>query len=129
MSIPLSPSDGAVLITGTSSGIGFETAVSLANQGWLVFAGVEKLTQAEALFERIEDRENLVPVVMDVTDEAQVKAGAALVEKHLASLSTDAPRTRKPHLVTIINNAGVSGDGGPAEALSIESFERTMNGG
>lgn len=126
MSVSLKPTDGAILLTGASTGIGADAAITLANQGWLVFACVRKLTDGDTLVEKATIKANLVPVLLDVTNEEQIKEGAATVEKHLGSLSIAGPR--KPYLVAIINNAGIADESGPSEAMAIAAFEKTMNG-
>ena len=65
-----------LLITGASTGIGRDAAVRLASAGFDVFAGVR--TDEDALSVK---RDGLTPVMVDVTDDAQVEAAVATVAK------------------------------------------------
>ena len=63
----------SVLITGASTGIGRATALHLDAAGWRVFAGVRKEEDAASLREAGSER--LVPLMLDVTDAAQIAGG------------------------------------------------------
>lgn len=97
----------SVLVTGASRGIGRRTALQLAAHGWAVFAGVRRPEDGEAL--RAE-APALVPVVLDVTDEAQV---AALDQALPARLDA------------LVNNAGVV-VGGPIEGVELDGLRRQL---
>lgn len=103
-----------VLVTGAGRGIGKATALHLAAEGWQVFAGVRKPEDGEALV--AEGGAGIVPVQLDVTDDAQIEAlGAALPSQ----------------LDAVVNNAGIAVDG-PVEALTRdrlrEQFEVNVYG-
>lgn len=102
----------SVLVTGASTGIGRATALRLDSAGWRVFAGVRRETDALALGDAASKR--LVPLMLDVTDPAQV-AGAA---KRIGTETDDA-------LEGLVNNAGVALPG-PLETLPIEDFRRQL---
>ena len=57
---------GAVVITGASTGIGRATALFLDRNGFQVFAGVRRDADAESL--RKEASQNLHPLQLDVVD-------------------------------------------------------------
>ena len=57
------------VVTGASSGIGHATARALATRGFHVLAGVRRESDAEQLAGK-----NLEPVILDVTDAAQIAA-------------------------------------------------------
>ena len=59
-----------ILLTGASSGIGYDTAVALAQQGHKVYAAARRVERMEPLRQY-----GIVPLKMDVTDEASMKAG------------------------------------------------------
>ena len=59
-----------ILLTGASSGIGYDTAVALAQQGHKVYAAARRVERMESLRQY-----GIVPLKMDVTDEASMKAG------------------------------------------------------
>ena len=59
-----------ILLTGASSGIGYDTAVALAQQGHKVYAAARRVERMEPLRQF-----GIVPLKMDVTDEASMKAG------------------------------------------------------
>ena len=103
--------DGAVLITGASTGIGEATALQLHKAGFRVFAGVRKPEDGERL------RAAGITVIqpLDVTSADDVAAAVHTVEQSLAGVP----------LRGIVNNAGV-GIGGPLEALDLDDFRRTI---
>ncbi len=100
-----------VLITGASSGIGRTTALHLAACGYQVFAGVRRESDAEAL--RREVRQGLTPILLDVTDQAQLQALPSVLAAELAD----------GKLYGLINNAGISLTS-PLEYVSAEHVER-----
>ena len=103
--------DGAVVITGASTGIGEATALQLQKAGFHVFAGVRKPEDGDRL------RAAGVTVIrpLDVTKAEDVEAAVKKVDEALGG----AP------LRGIVNNAGI-GIGGPLEALDLDDFRRTI---
>ncbi len=59
-----------ILLTGASSGIGYDTAVALAQQGHKVYAAARRVDRMELLRQY-----GIVPLKMDVTDEASMQEG------------------------------------------------------
>ena len=104
----------SVVITGTSSGIGWGTAKVLIANGLRVFGSVRKTSDAERL--EAEFGERFVPLLFDVTDEAAVKAAAADVRSALAG----------QRLTGLVNNAGVA-VAGPLLELPTEEFRRQID--
>src|SRR3954467_10200821 len=104
-------SDGAVLITGASTGIGEATALQLQKAGFRVFAGVRKPEDGDRL------RAAGVTVIqpLDVTKTEDVEAAGKTVEEALDGTP----------LRGIVNNAGI-GLGGPLEALDLDDFRKTL---
>jgi NAD(P)-dependent dehydrogenase (short-subunit alcohol dehydrogenase family) len=84
----------SVLVTGASTGIGRATALHLDGRGWKVFAGVRKEKDAEALREAGSER--LVPLILDVTDPAQIAAAAERIGAETGDAGLDG----------LVNNAG-----------------------
>jgi NAD(P)-dependent dehydrogenase (short-subunit alcohol dehydrogenase family) len=103
----------SVVITGTSTGIGWGTAKVLIANGFRVFGSVRKTSDAERLAAEFGAR--FVPLIFDVTDEAAVKAAAADVRTALAG----------EKLAGLVNNAGVA-VAGPLLELPIEEFRRQI---
>ncbi|MBW4506988.1 MAG: SDR family NAD(P)-dependent oxidoreductase [Scytonematopsis contorta HA4267-MV1] len=68
---------GAVVITGTSSGLGRATALLLDKQGYHVFAGVRTEKDAESL--KQEASGFLTPIIMDITKQEQIQAASEFV--------------------------------------------------
>jgi NAD(P)-dependent dehydrogenase (short-subunit alcohol dehydrogenase family) len=102
-----------VVITGTSTGIGWGTTKVLIGKGFRVFGSVRKTSDAERLSSEFGER--FVPLIFDVTDEAAVKAAAASVRTALAG----------ERLAGLVNNAGVA-VAGPLLELPIEDFRRQI---
>ena len=96
-----------VLITGASKGIGKATALYLDKQGFHVFAGVRKASDAEML--QSEASERLQTVFIDVTNSEQI----ATTAEHITTI------VGQTGLYGLINNAGM-GEPGPLELIGIE---------
>jgi NAD(P)-dependent dehydrogenase (short-subunit alcohol dehydrogenase family) len=84
----------AVLITGTSSGIGRHTALLLDARGYRVFAGVRRAADAQSLASAASSR--LTPLILDVTRPDEISAALATINQEMG------PRG----LSALINNAG-----------------------
>ncbi|HEX6445627.1 MAG TPA: SDR family oxidoreductase [Streptosporangiales bacterium] len=95
------------LVTGASTGNGHATALRLDADGWHVFGTVRRDADAEAL-----RRAGITPLSMDVTEPDRIKAAAAAVAEHTASLDV------------LVNNAGI-GLTAPLEVVSLEAFRWT----
>jgi NAD(P)-dependent dehydrogenase (short-subunit alcohol dehydrogenase family) len=102
------------LITGTSSGIGLATAVSLARRGHKVIATMRNLEGATELQKIISTEQLPITVAdLDVNDDASVERsiGRALAENG--------------RIDVLVNNAGV-GLGGSVEELPLDVFREVM---
>jgi len=100
------------LVTGSSSGIGLETALALARDGFYTFASVRDLKKAGEL-EHIIKKENLTIniIEMDVNDEESV---VATIKK----ITLD-----KGRIDILVNNAGY-GQFGCTEDVSVNDFRK-----
>jgi NAD(P)-dependent dehydrogenase (short-subunit alcohol dehydrogenase family) len=101
----------SVVITGTSTGIGWGAAKVLLKQGFRVFGSVRKPADAERL--KAEFGDNFVPLLFDVTNEAAVYCAAAQVRTALAGET----------LAGLVNNAGIA-VAAPLLEVPIEEFRR-----
>ena len=99
-----------ILITGASSGIGFDAAATLARQGHRVYAAARRVERMEPLKEC-----GVVLLQMDVTDEASMEAGVRTV---LAA---------EGRIDVLVNNAGY-GYFGAIENVSMEEARRQLGG-
>ena len=97
-----------ILITGASSGIGFDTARTLARQGHRVYAAARRVDRMEPL-----KADGVVPVRMDVTDETSLQEGVRTV---LAA---------EGRIDVLVNNAGF-GYFGAIENVSLEEARRQL---
>jgi len=102
------------LITGTSSGIGFATAVSLARRGHNVIATMRNLQGATELQKLIAAEQLPITISeLDVNDGRSVEmCFRAVIEEH-------------GRIDVLVNNAGL-GLGGSVEELSLEVFREVM---
>ncbi len=84
----------AVLVTGSSSGIGKATAALLAESGWVVYASARRPETLGALTDL-----GCRALALDVTDEASMRAAVAVVEEDHGAVGV------------LVNNAGFSQSG------------------
>ena len=103
----------SVVVTGSSTGIGWGIAKVLIAKGFRVFGSVRKATDGERL--RGELGANFVPVSFDVTDEAAVAKGA---EQVAAALGGET-------LAGLVNNAGIA-VAGPLLYLKLDEFRQQI---
>lgn len=94
------PKNTAVIITGCSTGIGFDAALKLVSEGFTVFATVRKDADKEKLVSATSGdfKSRMIPIIMDVNKDDTIESGVAEIsriveDKNLAVLS-------------VINNAG-----------------------
>jgi NAD(P)-dependent dehydrogenase (short-subunit alcohol dehydrogenase family) len=103
---------GAVVVTGSSTGIGRACVLRLERLGFKVFAGVRKADDGEAL--RAAGAGGLEPLILDVTDPGDISAAVDRVSE-----------ASPGGLAGLVNNAGVA-MGGPIELIPIEDFRRQI---
>lgn len=108
---------GAVVITGSSSGLGRHTALRLARQGFTVYAGVRSDAAADDLRREAEQDTaiggRLRPVLLDVTSVESIAAAHKLIAEETTSLTG------------LINNAGVCVSG-PIECLTSDALRTEL---
>ncbi|MEJ6400634.1 oxidoreductase [Nicoliella lavandulae] len=98
-----------ILITGASSGIGFEAAKLLAKDGNKVYGAarrVERLAELKSF--------GVVPVSLDITDEQSISTAISTIINNEGRIDI------------LINNAGY-GSYGPIEAVSIKEAKQQFN--
>eukprot|EP00158_Paraphelidium_tribonemae_P003036 Partr_v1_DN25853_c0_g1_i2_m2918 putative Dehydrogenase len=109
----------AVLITGCSSGLGNACALHLASRGYLVFAGVRKMADADSLVAAAKSMPGVIsPVLIDVTIRESISDAYGLISKELTAQGAK--------LVALVNNAGILSVG-PIELVDLESCERVSD--
>ena len=97
-----------ILVTGASSGIGFDAAEAFARQGHRVYAAARRVERMEPL-----KALGVVPLRMDVTDEASMEAGVKTI------LETEG------RIDALVNNAGY-GYFGAIENVSLEEARKQL---
>jgi NAD(P)-dependent dehydrogenase (short-subunit alcohol dehydrogenase family) len=104
----------SVLITGTSKGIGYETALAFARAGYVVHATMRNPAQAPALAEAAA-RERLAIEVsaMDVDSDESVRRGVEMI------------RAKHGSIDVLVNNAGIE-RAGSIEESPMDDFTATM---
>jgi NAD(P)-dependent dehydrogenase (short-subunit alcohol dehydrogenase family) len=108
---PVAPS---LVVTGTSSGIGYAIAALAIAQGWRVFGSVRKEADAARLTAEFGD--SLTPLVFDVRDEAALAVAAKTVHASLGSATLNG----------LVNNAGI-GLGGPVLHQPLDEFRAVLD--
>jgi NAD(P)-dependent dehydrogenase (short-subunit alcohol dehydrogenase family) len=100
------------LVTGSSSGIGYETALALARDGYHTFASMRDTSKAEEL-KKTANKENLPITVIEL----DVDNEASIVEA-IKKVMSDANR-----IDVLVNNAGY-GQFGCTEDISTDDFRK-----
>lgn len=103
----------AVLITGTSTGIGRACSLHLDKLGYKVYAGVRREDDAESL--KNESSENLATLILDVTDNESIISAMSKIEQE-----------NEGKLFGLVNNAGI-GISGVVEVTPIEEVRKVMD--
>lgn len=103
-----------IVITGVSSGIGYDTVRYLSQHGYFIFGSVRS-DDAKAALE-LEFPDNFEALVFDVTDRPAIQQATQRVAEHLGN----------QHLAALVNNAGIA-DGGPLELLEDDRFQRQID--
>jgi NAD(P)-dependent dehydrogenase (short-subunit alcohol dehydrogenase family) len=102
------------LVTGTSSGIGLATAVTLARGGHKVIATMRNLDRADELWKIVSaERLPVTVVALSVDDDGSV------------SDAVDRVLAENGRIDILVNNAGVSG-GGSVKEVPIGVFRQVM---
>ena len=97
-----------ILVTGASSGIGFDAARSLAQKGHRVYGAARRVEKMEPL-----RAYGVIPLRMDVTDEASMEAGVRSILE------------AEGRIDVLVNNAGY-GSFGAIENVPIEEARRQL---
>ena len=103
----------SAVVTGASTGIGRACALLLHSKGWMVFAGVRRAEDGDALRQAASDRLHLLP--LDVTAPEQIRAAAARVAAAVGQSGLDA----------LVNNAGIA-VAGPLEFVPPAELARQL---
>ena len=103
---------GAVVVTGSSTGIGRTSALALDRAGLTVFAGVRRLEDGDAL--RAEASSSLEPLLIDVTDGASIASAAERVREAMDGRVTG-----------LVENAGVVVPG-PVETVGLDELRHQL---
>jgi len=105
-----SPADGSAWVTGASSGLGRGVALSLAKQGFTVYATARRAQALAAL--AAEGNGRIIPVTGDVADRAGIAELYAEIESH------------GPVALAVLNAGGAWRDA--ADDFGGEGFQRTF---
>lgn len=100
----------SIVITGTSTGIGYATSKLCIENGYHVFGSVRNENDAEKVSSEL--GKNFTPLIFDVTNETAVKESVKIVENQIGNQK----------LSGLINNAGVPVVGA-VQNLSAEEFK------
>ena len=104
----------SVVITGTSTGSGYQTSKTLIASGYRVFGSVRTNEDADRV--AMELGKNFIPLVFDVTDEQAVKESVSKVSALLDNQT----------LAGLINNAGIAVFGA-VQNLTAEEFKHQFD--
>jgi NAD(P)-dependent dehydrogenase (short-subunit alcohol dehydrogenase family) len=105
----------SVLITGSSKGIGLETALKFGRAGYKVFATMRNPEKASAFKQKIKNESlDIIVLKMDVDSDASVKQCIENLIQKYGSVDI------------LVNNAGIERHGS-IEEMSMDDFQAVMN--
>mmetsp|Transcript_12830 Transcript_12830/g.23121 ORF Transcript_12830/g.23121 Transcript_12830/m.23121 type:complete len:364 (-) Transcript_12830:45-1136(-) len=113
------PLKSAVLVTGSSSGIGKETSIRYAEKGYTVLATVRKdedMKRLQSTKAEMNFKGEIIPIRLDVTNMNQVKQLSKTIQE-----TTDKP------LVGVVLNQGIVGNSLPLEYTPAENVGLVEN--
>ncbi|UYL08205.1 SDR family oxidoreductase [Bdellovibrio sp. SKB1291214] len=103
-----------VLITGASTGIGFDLTRTLCEKGYKVWAGVRQPESLERLAQ--EQSDNLTVLRLDVTNSHDIERALKTVRSEM----------NPDNELILVNNAGIA-SGGPIEGLKLEEWRKVFD--
>lgn len=107
------PQNKVVVVTGASTGIGYNIAQNLVERGYTVYGSVRKKKDAERVSNELGS--SFKPLLFDVTDYPAIEKAADQVAKEIAGRGVTA----------LVNNAGIA-IGGPMLHLSMEEIKQVF---
>lgn len=102
-----------ILITGVSTGIGFDAARLLTERGFHVFGSVRREEDAATVSRLLGS--NFTPLLFDVTDEAGIETAVSQVEEEVGNAG----------LFGLVNNAGIA-TFGPLQHLPLNKLRQQL---
>ena len=104
--------DKVALVTGSSSGIGYETSLALARNGYYTFATMRNLGKDEKIKQIIEKEDLSIEILeLDVDNEESVNQAIKTISE------------KKDRIDVLVNNAGY-GMWGTVEDVSLDEFKQ-----
>ena len=100
-----------ILVTGVSTGIGYDLSKEFISKGYHVFGSVRKQPDADRVKKELGDQ--FTPLLFDVTDHAAIKSSVKLVEEMVGEQG----------LAGLVNNAGIALSG-PTQVLPVDVFRK-----
>jgi len=91
------------LVSGANTGVGFQIAKALSNNGYTVYVGSRDLQKGKAAATAIGGQAKAVQ--LDITDDDSVKSAVKLIESEFG------------HLTLLVNNAAISHAGKPGRTM------------
>ena len=104
----------SVVVTGSSTGIGYQTSKTLIKNGYRVFGSVRNNEDATRISNELGS--NFIPLIFDVTNEVEVKASVKKVDDLLENQT----------LAGLINNAGIAVFG-TVQNLTADEFKHQFD--
>ena len=104
----------SVVVTGSSTGIGYQTSKTLIKNGYRVFGSVRNNEDATRISNELGS--NFIPLIFDVTNEVEVKASVKKVDDLLENQT----------LTGLINNAGIAVFG-TVQNLTADEFKHQFD--
>ena len=107
----MASSQRVAVVTGSSSGNGYETSLTLARKGFLTYSTMRNLTKGESIKSVAEKEKLPLKIVqLDVTDDESVKNAVQLIISEASGIDV------------LVNNAGYAVSGA-FEDLSMEEMK------